>query len=240
MVARVGTSLMKNGFDPVEPERIEWGRQEYLAQARRSLARKRLEQFDAAVGRRYEDCGLNNYETTAAEQTHTVKSLQSYLTNLAANVRGGNGLVLFGPSGTGKDHLLVAMAREAIWEGVNVVWTNGRDLFAEVRGLMGRDRYQSLDSPASEEELLAPLINADVTFISDPIPPTGALTEFQSDVLFRVLDARYRDRMPTWVTINVENGSEADDRMGAQLVDRLRHDALVIHCNWPSYRKAAK
>jgi hypothetical protein len=56
-------------------------------------------------------------------------------------------------------------------------------------------------------------------------------------MLFRAIDARYRDYRPTWVTINVGGGDEAEDRMGMQLVDRLRDRAVSIHCNWPSHRK---
>jgi hypothetical protein len=36
----------------------------------------------------------------------------------------------------------------------------------------------------------------------------------------------------------VAGGSEADDRLGSQIVDRLKHDALAIFTDWPSYRKA--
>ncbi len=29
--------------------------------------------------------------------------------------------------------------------------------------------------------------------LSDPVPPTGRLTEYQGDVMFRLVDARYRE-----------------------------------------------
>jgi hypothetical protein len=44
-------------------------------------------------------------------------------------------------------------------------------------------------------------------------------------------------RRPTWVTINTKGRAEAIGRMGAQIVDRLSHDAVVCFCNWESYRQ---
>jgi hypothetical protein len=52
------------------------------------------------------------------------------------------------------------------------------------------------------------------------------------------VDYRYSHRKPIWLTLNVADGAEAELRMGAQTVDRLRDGALVLFCNWPSYRKA--
>ena len=74
--------------------------------------------------------------------------------------------------------------------------------------------------------------------MSDPLPPFGNLTQFQMTTLFQILDFRYRHCKGTWVTLNVAKGAEADERMGKQLADRLRHGAMVLHFDWPSYRKA--
>ena len=42
------------------------------------------------------------------------------------------------------------------------------------------------------------------------------------------------------MTLNVADGAEAEARMVAQVVDRLRNDALILFCNWPNYREAMK
>lgn len=56
-------------------------------------------------------------------------------------------------------------------------------------------------------------------------------------MLFDLVDARYSRRKPAWVTLNCASRTEAEERIGVQVVDRLAHDALVVTCNWPSYRK---
>ncbi len=191
---------------------------------------RRLGALERRWGSRYTDCEFDNFKATSAPQRKAVSALKQYAEDIAENVLEGHGVIPHGPAGTGKDHLLISLTREAVWGNFDVAWVNGRELFAEVRNAMGTHR--------TEESILVPLIRADVLYISDPLPPMGELTNFQSDALFRVLDARYAACRPTWVSMNVANGEEADTRMGAPLVDRLRHDALVIHCDWPSYRKA--
>ncbi len=140
--------------------------------------------------------------------------------------------MLFGPKGTGKDHLLVALCRAAIVAGKYVLWQNGMDLFGDIR-----DRMDTADS---ERALINRLVAPDVLYLSDPVPPLGNLTEFQSSMMFRILDGRYSRRKPTWCSVNASKGAELESRMGPQNVDRLRDGALSIHCDWPSYRAVSR
>ena len=51
------------------------------------------------------------------------------------------------------------------------------------------------------------------------------------------IDRRYRDLKATVMTLNVATRKEAEDRLSPNIVDRLAHGAMAIHCNWPSYRR---
>lgn len=90
----------------------------------------------------------------------------------------------------------------------------------------------------TEQDVITQLVAPDLLYISDPLPPTGTLSEFQMSSMFRILDARYSHKKATVVTINVADGNEMDLRMGVQNGDRLRDGALAIKCNWQSFRKA--
>ena len=74
--------------------------------------------------------------------------------------------------------------------------------------------------------------------LSDPVPPKGELSDYSESILYRIVDARYITMKPTWTTMNVASGEEADRRLGAPIVDRLRHGALCLSCDWPSFRTA--
>jgi DNA replication protein DnaC len=192
----------------------------------------RLDRFLGDRGARYRECSLDNFETSTAKQKELLSNLREYAANMATQAIAGNGIVLFGPKGTGKDHLLVAMARIAIETyGYIVGWQNGFDLFAELRDGI------SLNLP--EAETIDRLVSPKILVLSDPLPPVGALTQFQASTLLRIIDRRYSACQPTWCSLNVTSGGEADERMGSALVDRLRHGALSYFCDWPSFRTEA-
>lgn len=198
----------------------------FRAQRLRSLIQRR--------GPRYEDCRLANFATDAGGQAKAVESLRTFGSNLLDNCESGRGLILFGPKGTGKDHLAMALATHAIMNhGLDVEWVNGMDLFGRFRDAMD-------DKDTTEHDLVRHYARRQILYISDPVPPVGNLTEFQAATLFRILDTRYSNMMPTWITVNVTSAAELDARIGAQNGDRLRDGALAIFCNWPSYRKAVQ
>lgn len=140
-------------------------------------------------------------------------------------------LVFYGPVGTGKDFLLASMLRVAVSAGVSVALTRGIDLAAQFRDAMhsnAEDGHQAIVYRYSEPRILA---------ISDILPTAGALSPFQTDSLFSIVDRRYEAMRPVWVTMNASSRAEAIERMGAQLNDRLRDGAVIIACEWASYRK---
>ena len=182
------------------------------------------------IGDRYSDCRVSNFDATGDAQQMAVDHLRRYADEIEANVAAGANVVFYGPPGTGKDHLMIALLREACRRFVSTEWINGMDLFGEVRDAM--------DTDERERDILQKYTEPGVLAISDPAPPWGELSQFQGSFLFRLIDARYRARRPTWITVNVNKGSELGGRIGRQVVDRLRDGALTIHCDWKSYRKA--
>lgn len=184
-------------------------------------------------GRRYRNCKLANYEAKTAEQKSLLAKLSEYIDNMPNEVDEGRNIILFGPKGTGKDHCIMALARAAFMFGRSVAWRNGVALFSDLREAM------SYDNPNSESGIANELTNAPVLWISDPVPPGGQLNEQQKAFFFRVIDARYSQMRPTWITVNVASGADAEQRLGAQSVDRLRECALQHFCNWKSRRGEA-
>jgi DNA replication protein DnaC len=182
-------------------------------------------------GKRYANCKMENYNCKCEAQTAAVSRLIEYAEDSKRRVSEGQNVILFGPRGSGKDHLLMGLARLVATHSMScVTWANGVDLLEEFRAeAMGQiQRYLFGDQDNYE--------TCDVLWISDPLPPSGALTESQQKYMFQLLDARYSAMRPTWITVNCASGAELEARMGAQSADRLRHDALAIHCDWPSYR----
>ena len=210
--------------------RDEAERAQEAAAERAKWVSNTLERLDKAVGPRYRGATLDTYKVTNDAQRAVVAALRGYADDTRSKARAGCGVVLFGSVGTGKDHLLIALARIAIERhAADVEWIRGADLFGQFRDAM--------DTDTAEEFIIAPLVKVGVLILSDPIPAAGSVTPFQADILLRIIDERYRAMRPTWVALNVACGAEADQRLGAQVADRMRDGALCLFCKWESYRR---
>jgi len=221
--------LPKNDFDPADAERL-------LAIARTEQEKRdnrerqiRLRKFNETIGARFADATLDNYAATLPEQVKVASSIKGYAGSAKEHIGAGDGIVLFGNAGTGKTHLLAAVCKDTIQAGFTVGWHNGQDVFARCR--------DAIDLHVPEKDIVDELTEPDVLVLDDLLPPGGTLTPYQAGILYRVIDTRYRNRKPTMVTMNVADGTEAEQGMGVQIVDRLRDGALTLFCNWPSYRK---
>jgi DNA replication protein DnaC len=205
---------------------------DFEAEAEKRAVQRQMTAIGKAAGDRYRGCRLGNFEATTAYQKQVVKLIMEYGNTLEERRKAREGLVLYGPVGTGKDHLAYSLALLAASQGMSVRWQNGQSWFGRVRDAM--------DTSESEASIIAEIERPALAVISDPLPPIGDLTQHQATMFYRAIEARYAGGKITITTINVADDAEADRRMGAATWDRLCHGAWKIHCAWPSYRKPAR
>jgi DNA replication protein DnaC len=191
----------------------------------------RLERLCQTIGPRFSEATIDSYQVGTPEQARVMTAVKEYVVDIRDRVAKGGGVVLFGAAGTGKTHLLAAIAKAAIQADLTVEWQNGQDLFAAFRN--------AIDGDECEADIIRKLAGSDVLVLDDLLPPSGKLTEYQAGNVYRIVDARYCQCRPTMVSMNTASGLEAEHGMGSQVVDRLRHGALTLFCNWDSARKAA-
>lgn len=187
----------------------------------------RLREFGRACGDRYAAATLDTFACSLPAQREIVDGLRQWVT-----LDPLPSLLIYGPVGTGKDHLAVAVCRSLIGQGKTVKRINGPEWFGELRDNIDRDRL--------EADALRPLVAPDLLLLSDPLPPIGRLSDYQAAMLYRLVEARYTAGRAMVTTINVAGREEADSRMGAPVWDRLKDGAWVVKCHWPSHRKPAK
>ena len=138
-------------------------------------------------------------------------------------------MVVAGPQGTGKSHLLEALGQHAVNQGLSVAWFSVEDLGAIIR----RHRVDDTVSKA-----FAALAGISLTVIDDIglLPISGDASEG----LYRLVDAAYERRSLALSTNLHPSGFDQlmDKTIASALVDRLMHHAHVIVTDGGSLRLA--
>lgn len=211
-----------------DEEIAEFHHQERMA--RRSDAMRSLSE---EAGKRVSSSRFSNFKATTKYQESVVGTLREWVDTFEERRLSGDGIVLYGPVGTGKDHLAYAAIGTVVSQtGYAAKWVNGRELVGTVR-----DR---ISEEASEASFVRSMATPTILVISDPLPPIGDLTQHQADMLYRICEARYAAGLITVATLNVASDEEADRRLGVATWDRLCHGAWKIACKWESYRKPSR
>ena len=163
-------------------------------------------------------------ETRSSIPAQTVRALRS----LEWVTRSEN-VVVAGPQGTGKSHLLEAIGHHAVDQGLSVAWFSVEDLGAIIR----RHRVDDTVSKA-----FGALASTSLCVIDDigllPISSDAA------EGLYRLVDAAYERRALALSTNLHPSGFDQlmDKTIASALVDRLMHHAHVILTDGESVRLA--
>lgn len=183
-------------------------------------------------GARYANCTLETFVISWKSQEEVLTRLNDLVDNRMEEFRHGGGLILYGPEGTGKDHLQFAVMRFAVEELLlSVKWLDGMRLQDQIRHAIGQNREHELRKELREPQILA---------ISDPIPPVDGLNQWNLSFFRDVIDRRYQDRRSTWVTFNGSSLEDLEAVLLPPLTARLIESSVVLHCNWPSFRKQGR
>jgi len=183
------------------------------------------------LGKRYSECTLAGFEQYHPNQVSVLKAIGEIAGEIDEFVAAGRGLILYGPCGTGKDHLATVLLRRAAGVGLSSRWVNGRAMYADIKDAYG--------SETTQHYLRLPYIAPDVLCISDPALPSG-ISKDNADNLYLLINERDRQCRSTWITLNVDTPGRAREVLTAQVYSRLRMGTVELFCNWPDYRERKK
>lgn len=214
-------------YEEQEAEREAIHRKE-VAERENALRLGRLER-SGLKGTRFEGASFENFRADTKEQRAVVAACEAYAQAVQPDY--GAGLILVGPPGTGKSHLLSAIVHHVIEQRkLSAAVVTSRDVLRRLRATWQRDARES------ESDVLAALID-DLSVLALDEVGVGFGSEGEQVQLLDLIDGRYKRRRPTLIASNL-GVPDLRTALGERAFDRLREGARVLPCTWASHRGA--
>lgn len=134
-----------------------------------------------------------------------------------------DGLLFWGPVGTGKTHLAAGILKVAYNRGLDGVLISVPDLLNEIR-----DGYNSGDTSKEEK------FKSKFLVILDDLGAEN-LTDWVREKLFTLINSRYENQKPLIITTNC-TPAELTERIGERTTDRLREMCKIVKISGNSWR----
>jgi DNA replication protein DnaC len=225
----------------------------------RALARAR-------VPERYRHCDFENYETDNEIEGPSRSDLDSWNRSLAQaklvvqrfaqefspvrEMQNEHGLLLMGPCGVGKTHLVVSALREIVLRGHTGLFYDYRELLKEIQ-----DSYNA-ESQSTEMGVLEPVLKTEILVLDDV--GSSKPSPWALETVGHILNTRYNEKRVTLLTTNYLDADSATggpaapriagmrppaiedsltDRVGRRIRSRLYEMCRTVEIYAPDYRK---
>lgn len=188
------------------------------------IERRRVEELFqySLADERFRDSTFDNLIETP-ENTKAVRIARNYVAHFDEMYSAAKGLILYGPTGTGKTYLADCIANALMEKGIPVLVTS---IVALTRGL-----GEQLPT------VLQKMKNAHLLVLDD----FGAerFTDFKSEQIFDVIDTRYGSKKPMIITTNysLKEMKEPDGIRQKRVNERILEVCHPVKMDGESWRK---
>lgn len=191
---------------------LEAARQRYREEERRYAL-----YLAAEVPHKFRTRTLENWNPVDDRQRKTLAVAQRWARDVPTRVASGQGLMMYGPPGLGKTHLLTGLVAEVCKAGYGAAYCVWADALARTKATFNAAREHP------DRDLLERLAAIPVLALDEL---GGPASDFDACRLFELLDARYRDGRPTLVATNLAPSNF--NTLGERAADRLREMCVQV------------
>lgn len=177
------------------------------------------------LGERFADSTFEKF-TPLPGTEKTLEFCKSYANTFPAY--GAEALLIWGEYGNGKSHLAAAVAHTVKDKGRTVVFQTMPELLERIR-----QTFNDRNNKETERDIMRALHDCELLVLDD----VGAekLSDWVQDVLFRIVDGRYRQKKPIMYTTNLKP-NDLKDRVGPRIYDRMMETSILVQNTGTSYR----
>lgn len=219
--------------DRQEAERKAREEDEKRRRAMRSRVDKLLGQ--SGIKKRFQQRTFPNFRTDTPGRKKNYSIAKEYADNFAYHQAKGDGLYIEGTNGTGKTHLVAAIALQLIHEGVPVICKTSSDLLLDIKKSFDGDGMR-------ESEVMDIYKRVDLLIIDDL--GKEHCSDWSMSTLYSILNDRYEDMKPTIVTTNYNADALVaaltpkgfDNTKIVAIISRLREVSTVMTMAWADIR----
>ena len=179
----------------------------------------------SGLGELYAGASLAGYLPATQMQKEALRACRQWQDAMPANR--GEGLILSGPCGVGKTHLMAALLLEGVALGWSVRYVTVAEMIRSIRATW-------TDRARSEDELIRELVGVKLLAIDELGVQAGS--ESEHGLLHAVIDARLRARRPTLCGTNL-SAQELPGAIGERALDRLRQMCRMVVIDGESFRR---
>ncbi len=130
----------------------------------------------------------------------------------------GRGLLLYGPAGIGKTHLLADLARTFAEKRKWPVWENVPTMLTTIRNTFGKHYSPDIEQ-TDTEIIITKLKTAKYLFLDDL--GAEATTDWTVTLLYEIINYRYEEFLPLYISSNLapaELGGKFGDRFMSRII----------------------